>query len=323
MNLDDDARRLAARLRFRHLQLLLALEQGGSLRAAAQAMNVTQPAMSKALAEVESAFGQPLFTRTPRGIAPTAQGLVAVAGARLLLNELAHVQTETGTAGQPAAIVRIGAPPFVAHGYLPGVLARLAHAAPRIHVVLREDRVPVLLRALGEGELDALVSSYPADASAAQGMRLRYETLFDSELAVIAPAGHPLARLRRVDWAALARQDWVLPDAASMVRRVIDDGFGRAGLVPPRPLIESTSPVTNLRLVAAGAGLSVVPAASLSHGWTSAGVVRLRVLPDLAAGPVALISRAGAANPRVDLLRDALAAAGSGSKKRVRRARAR
>lgn len=50
-----DARRLATRLRFRHLQLLLALEAGGSLRAAAQAMNFTQPALSKALGEIESA----------------------------------------------------------------------------------------------------------------------------------------------------------------------------------------------------------------------------------------------------------------------------
>lgn len=305
---DDAARRLAARLRFRHLQLLLALEQGGSLRAAAQALNVTQPAMSKALAEVESAFGLPLFTRNPRGIAPTAQGLLAIRGARLLLNELAHMQSEAVAAGTAASIVRIGAPPFVAHGYLPEVLARLARATPKIHVELREDRVPVLLRALADGLLDALVSSYPADASTLRGMHLRFETLFDSELAIIAPAAHPLARARRVDWAALARNDWVMPDRASMARRVIDDSFARAGIVPPTPVIESTSPVTNVRLVAAGAGLSIVPAASLSQGWAGTRIVRLRVAPQLSPGPVALISRAGVANPRVDLLRAALAA---------------
>src|SRR5688572_22956973 len=113
-----DAVRLAARLRFRHLQLLLALRDGGSLRAAAQAMNLTQPALSKALGEIETSFGVPLFERTARGLTPTARGLVALDGAALLLAQLGHVQQDVAAA-TPAPTLRVGAPPFVAHGYLP------------------------------------------------------------------------------------------------------------------------------------------------------------------------------------------------------------
>jgi LysR family transcriptional regulator, regulator of abg operon len=314
----DDARRLASRLRFRHLQLLLALEQGGSLRAAAQALNFTQPALSKALAEVEAAFGLPLFTRTPRGLTPTAQGLVTLRGARLLLQELAHVQAEAGAAGAAAAIVRVGAPPFVAHGYLPEVLLRLASAVPRVHVQLLEERVPMLLEALADGRLDALVSSYPADTPASLGTTLRYEKLFDSEFVVIAPPAHPLARVRRVDWVMLAQHDWIMPARTSMVRRVIEDHFARAGAVPPLPLVESTSPVTNLQLVAAGIALAVVPVTTLSNAAMEGRVTRLRVSPAIAPGPVALISRAGPPNPRVDLLREALLAVRVPGPRRVR-----
>jgi LysR family transcriptional regulator of abg operon len=304
--MSDDARRLATRLRFRHLQLLLALETGGSLRAAAQALNFTQPALSKALGEIESAFGSELFTRTARGLTPTARGQVALRGARLLLEELAHVQGEVASGDVGIAVVRIGAPPFVAHGYLPPVVARLTAGEPKVRVELMEDRVPLLLQALAEGGVDALVSSYPAQMPEALGAELRYEKLFDTEFAVIAPSGHPLARSRRVDWPTLAQHDWIMPARTSMVRRVIEEGFVRAGVTPPIPVVESTSPVTNVQLVAAGIGWSVAPATTVKHAVSMGLVAKVKVTPAIAPGPVALIYRVGPPNPRLDLLRAAL-----------------
>ncbi|MCY7318138.1 MAG: LysR family transcriptional regulator, partial [Ramlibacter sp.] len=89
---DPETERLITRLRFRHLRLIAELERGGSLRAAAQALNLTQPALSKALGELEGAFGFPLFTRTARGVTPTAQGQRVLRGAGMLLSELAHLR---------------------------------------------------------------------------------------------------------------------------------------------------------------------------------------------------------------------------------------
>lgn len=303
----EQARRLASRLRFRHLQLLLALEKGGSLRAAAQALNFSQPALSKALAEVEAAFGLPLFTRTARGLTPTPQGRAALRGALLLLQELEHVQDEARAAGSAAAVVRIGAPPFVAHGHLPAVIARLAAATPRVHVELLEERVPLLVQALSEGRVDALVTSYPPPSPDGSRGGLRYEKLFDTDYAVIAPPRHALAGVRRVDWPSLAAHDWILPPRTSMVRRLVDDTFVRSGAVPPLPVVESTSPVTNVQLVAAGIGLAVVPLATLRHAGHGL-VVRVPAAPAIGPGPVGLVVRAGPENPRVDLVRQALAA---------------
>lgn len=312
----EHARRLAGRLRFRHLQLLLALEEGGSLRAAAQQLNFTQPALSKALAEVEGAFGLPLFTRTARGLTPTPAGRAALRGARLLLQELAHVQDETAAAATAAAVVRIGAPPFVAHGHLPAVVARLAAATPRVHVELLEERVPLLVQALSEGRVDALVTSYPPPAADGSMGGLRYEKLFDTEYAVIAPPRHAVAGGRRVDWPTLAGHDWILPPRTSMVRRMVEDTFLRSGAVPPVPVVESTSPVTNVQLVAAGIGLAVVPLATLLHAGHGL-VVRVPATPAIGPGPVGLIVRAGPEHPHLDLVRAALAAL-SVPKKRAR-----
>lgn len=298
---------LAARLRFRHLQMLLALQRCGSLRGAADALSLTQPALSKALGEVEAMLGLALFTRTARGLTPTAAGLATIRSAGWMLAELEHARREALDGAQATAIVRVGAPPFVAQTFLPGVFQRLRQCDPPVRIELLEERVPALVKALDAGELDALITSYPTPTPRAAAAALRYENLFDAEYAVIAPTGHPLTRARRVDWHRLAREPWIMPAWSSMVRRALEDAFMRAGATPPTPVIESTSPITNLSLVAAGLGVGMVPASCLRMASSSPQQVgRVRVAPMIPPGPVALIYRARNRNARVDLLRAAL-----------------
>lgn len=301
---------LFARLRFRHLQLVAEVERTGSLRAAATALHLTQPALSKALKEMEGMLGFALFTRTARGLARTAQGAVFIHGAHLLLDEMRHVRDEANAAGpdaRAAAVLRIGAPPFVAMSILPAVLLKLAARVPPVLVKLREDRVPQLFGALLAGEVDALVTIYTTEALAAgAGKALRYEKLADQDYAVIAAPAHPLARARRVPWSRLATERWVLAAKSALIRDVVEENFLREGLIPPKPVVESTSPVTNVKLVAAGLGLSAVPAASMREAERSGEVTRLRVHPPIAPTAVGLIYRASAAShPRVALLREA------------------
>jgi LysR family transcriptional regulator of abg operon len=297
---------LVARLRFRHLRLITELQRDGSLRAAAQTLNLTQPAVSKALGEIENAFGFALFIRTARGVTPTAQGTIAIRGATLLLQELAHLRGEAEAGERAAAIVRIGAPPFVAQGYLPKVLARLAQRDPPVRVHLLEERVPMLMQALLAGEVDALVTSHPMQMPEAGPSALRFEKLFEVEFSVIAPPSHPLTRVRRVDWQQLALEPWVMPARTSMARRLIEECFMRAGAVPPQPVIESTSPGTNVQLVAAGAGLSIAPTTTTRHAQNLGQVKSLKVTPAIPPAPVDLIFRGAVPNLRVELLREAL-----------------
>jgi DNA-binding transcriptional LysR family regulator len=311
--MDDDsaatqARQLVSRLRFRHLRLLLEVQRGGSLRTAAQAMNLTQPALGKALSEIESAFGFALFTRTARGLTPTAQGEVALRGAAMLLKELAHLQREAAAGDRFAAHLRIGAPPFVAQAYLPQVLGRLVHRDTPVNVLLLEERVPVLMQALVAGEVDALVTTYPLEMPAGGASPFAFEKLFEAQIHVVASVRHPLAKARKVSWAQLAAARWVLPARGAMARRVVEDCFLRAGEVPPVPVVESASPVTNLRLAAAGVGVTVAPDISVASSKEAdlRHVVRLKVDPPVPPGPVAPIYRSAVDHPRVAVVREAL-----------------
>lgn len=303
---EDDARRLrhlVGRLRFRHVQLLVTLQRVGSLHAAAEAMSLTQPSLSKALAEVEAMLGCALFVRGPRGLRATAEGALAVQSAQLLLAELAHLHQATLAA--PAAVtIRLGVPPFVARSHVPRLLERLAAQPTLARLQLHEGRVPALVQGLLDGRLDALISSYASEIGDF-GPELRYEKLYDSELVVIAPRRSPLARRGRLPWSALLGERWILPESASMVRRLIDQTFAAAGHLTPEPWVESSNPVTNLRLVATGQGVSAVPE-DLLDGPEAAQVARLTMRTRLPRGPVALIHRRAVDHPRVRLLRQAL-----------------
>src|SRR5258706_6190309 len=133
-----DPGRLLARLRFRHLQMLAALDETGGIRRASARLNRTQPAISKSLPELEGAFGFALFERTPRGLVPTAQGTVVVRGAALLVNEARQLHAEAHAAeADQAATLRIGTIPFLAHSLVPRVLAKLSERV-RLRAVVEE-----------------------------------------------------------------------------------------------------------------------------------------------------------------------------------------
>jgi LysR family transcriptional regulator of abg operon len=299
---------LVAKLRFRHLRMLQVLQTSGSLRAASQALNLTQPALSKALSEIENAFGFALFLRTARGLAPTAQGEVVLRGANLLLEELTHLRSDALTADRFTAKIRIGAPPFVAQTYLCGVIEKLVNHATPIRVQLVEQRVPALIRALQQGEIDALITTFPLQMLESGAGAFQYVRLFEVQFAVVASAKHPLVRSRRVDWTRLSQERWVMPAEGSMGRKLIEDCFTHAGLPAPLPVIESTSPTTSVQFIAAGLGIGIVPDMNLLRRSPLMvdSVRQIHVQPEPPSSAVALIFRKGAIHPRVALLQEAL-----------------
>lgn len=305
---------LLARLRFRHLQLIAEVDRLGSLSKAAAELNLTQPAMSKALKEVEGLLGIPLFTRGARGLQKTVQGTIVMQGANLMLRDLSHMQAEAyaaGPEGRIAATLRLGTSAFLAVSLIPRVIAHLAAADPPVMVSLREAYVPSLFDELLEGELDALVSVYDTDAMAAtSGRGIRFEKFAEEHYAVIAPAGHRLLRRRDVGWKDLAGEAWVLTRKPSMARLFVEDTFRREGQFPPTPLCETESPVTSARLVAQGVGVSCVPLSTARQAELMGGLKRVRMRVPPPSAILGLVYRAAAqAHPRIALLREALAAA--------------
>lgn len=313
-----DTPRLLAQLRFRHLQLIVELGRSRSLRASAAAFGVTQPALSRSLGEIEAAFGFDLFHRSTRGVAPTPAGEVAIRGAALLLEEMAHLQAEAAQGERAAVLLRLGATPFVAQACLPVPLAALGAGVPPVRTQLVEGDIPTLVDGLLQGRLDAVVCTLrgamgdvaggTAGAVAGEpwGSRLRYEALFHADYAVISHHGHPLARRRRIGWDQLVHERWILPPPRSRMFRVIEEQFVRHGLALPSADVETGVPVTVVRLAAAGAGLAIVPALTLSYLRAKGEVARLAVQPPVPGDEVGLVLRAGPDNPRVALLRRVL-----------------
>lgn len=303
---DGDIAKLLSRLRFRHLQLLVELGSSGSLRAVANRFGVTQPALSRTLGEAEAAFGHPLFTRSARGVEPTAAGRLAIRGAVLLLEEVRHLHAAIDDAERGDTLIRFGATPFLAQGYLPPVIASLAEREGAIRVQLVEANIPALMLALHEGRLDAVLCSQVGAARASGALRLRFESLFSAGFTVVASRQHPLARRRKVNWETLRRQRWILPPSNSLLHGIIEEQFAREGLAMPVAAVEAGVPVTAVRLAAAGAGLAVVPEMTLTYLRAGGGVARIDAAPALRSDEVGLVTRPGPENPDIALLREAL-----------------
>jgi LysR family transcriptional regulator, regulator of abg operon len=306
---------LLARLRFRHLQLIVEVERTGSLSRAAESLSLTQPALSKALREIEDMLGFLVFERGPRGLQKTPQGRVVVQGAALLLRELMHLQAEaeaTGADGSLAAVLRLGTSAFLAVGLLPPVIARLAQQLPAIAVRLREDNVPRLFEALLAGDLDALVTLYNPEVMAATvGREIRFERLRDEPYALIAPPGHRLARPRAKppDWQALSQQPWVLTRRPSLARVLLEDNFHRHGATLPEPLCETDGPVTAAQLVAHGVGLGCVPESTAKDLLAARRIQRIRMVTPPPSATLGLVYRTALGeHPRLASLRAALGA---------------
>jgi len=153
---------------------------------------VTQPAISKALAELERGLGVKLFERSARGVNPTVYGECLIRHARTMLDQLAQTRDElrglvTGTSGK----VCIGALSSTVNTLLPQSLVLLKSRSPGTNVLVRENTQEVLLPDLWNGKLDLLIGRLPA-MHAARG--LEEKILFSQPVRIIARRHHALTR---------------------------------------------------------------------------------------------------------------------------------
>ncbi|ANH67747.1 LysR substrate-binding domain-containing protein [Mitsuaria sp. 7] len=226
-------------LKVRQLVLLVELGRHGSILHAAQAANLTQPAASKLLAELEHALGMKLFDRLPRGVAPTDYGAVMIrrAGAALAELDAGHqevMELSSGLSGR----VAIGAVLTPATTLLPRAVVALKARQPRVHVTITVDTSKPMIQQLQNGELDLVIGRVLDSESAAQ---LSFEPLSEEPHRIIVRAGHPLAGRSDLSLQELARQAWILPPGGSILRDRLTALFLSAGLDQPHQAVETLS----------------------------------------------------------------------------------
>lgn len=224
-------------LKIRHLVLLVELGVHGSVLHAAAAANLTQPAASKLLGELEHALGIPLFERLPRGVVPTRYGEVMIrrAGAALAEMDAAHQEVMELLSGLTGRVA-VGTVLTPSTSLLPEAVKLLKARSARVHVSITVDTSKLLIERLRAGSLDLVIGRILDTESAAE---LNFEPITDEPHSLIARAGHPLAQHPHLQLEDLVHEGWILPPGGSILRDRLTALFLSHGLDQPGEIVET------------------------------------------------------------------------------------
>jgi LysR family pca operon transcriptional activator len=249
MNLDT-------RIKFRHLLCFLEIARQGSFAKAADAMAISQPAISKTLKELEDLLQTRLFERDKNGVELTPAGVRFMGYAGPCVQALRDgVSTLRGEEHAPPQI-KVGVLSTVESLLMPEVLCRLhqRHSALVVSVVTGPSAH--LLAQLHIGELD-LVIGRMTDSPQIQG--LLFEHLYSESMSLVVRPGHPLLARQPTDRSQVNRYPLVLPLAGTTIRKHADSLFVQCAIEPPLQRLETLSPALSRRYVLGSDAVWVAP----------------------------------------------------------------
>jgi DNA-binding transcriptional LysR family regulator len=252
----EQPRLLDGRLKLRHLRLVDALSEHGSIVGAAAHLRVTQPVLTRALRDLEEILGVELYERGPRGVTPTIYGTAFTEHARAVLAQLTqagrHV-AELADAG--LGTVTVGTHLAGSNLLLPRAIARMKAERPNVTVIIREGTPEALLADLEAGRVDFVVGRLTGPVR----RPLRQRRLYDEPVRLVVRRRHPATRLRAPALADLIDYPWALPGTETALRRELEQVFLRADLPLPANRIECTSILTLRNLLAETDTIAALP----------------------------------------------------------------
>jgi DNA-binding transcriptional LysR family regulator len=274
--MDVDLERLQRRVRLRDLETLSAVVQAGGMRKAAHALNLSQPAVSRAIRELEDALGVKLLQRTRRGVEATEFGDALVRRSTAVFDELRGALRELSHLADPStAEVRLGCMETVHAGLLPACIEHVTREHPRMRFVLETGNASDLLDHFLRQRLVDFVVARPFAATLPPDMQ--GEPLFADQLQVVISRRHPLARRRgRLRLRDLVDEHWILSHNEVMDLSPVACAFRSEGHAMPARIITSASLNTRLVLLGSGRFVSVLPHSLLRFGKLASD---LRILP--------------------------------------------
>lgn len=246
-----------------HLQAFADIVALGSFSAAAARRNLTQPAISLQLRQLENRLGVRLIERVGKRAMPTQAGqtLLQHAG-RIEAVVDAALADLAQHASKVIGRVRIGSGATACIYLLPPLLRELRQRFPALELTVNTGNTDDMLRAVAENRLDlALVTLPPGRAGSANlGRAFLVEPLLTDEFVAVGQAGITWPKAVTPQW--LAGQPLVLYESGANTRSLVDAWFGAAGLAP-RPAMELGSVEAIKQLVGAGLGLTILPSMAL------------------------------------------------------------
>jgi LysR family transcriptional regulator, regulator of abg operon len=263
-------------MELRQLRHLIEIVRCASCGQAADKLNITQPALSKSIRNLEQTLGVQLLERHPGGVTPTEYGALFLEYATLVTEELQRAVMEIDQLrGRGRGVVRVGAGATMMQYLLPPAVRAFVEGDQAGSVSFRQGLRNQLIASLRRGEIDIVVGSINPDRLDED---LRQEPVLEDRIAIVARADHPLASARQVELHELVPFRWVLPEAGEAELDRLCSSFRRHGLPQPECVVRTASSVFMASVLKSGDYLSYLPAALIN---LDADFAHLRVI-DLA-----------------------------------------
>lgn len=238
-------------LNWNHLRLFAAAARCGSVSAAAASLRLSQPAVSKQVAELEATLGVTLLERTARGVRPTPAGELLAGYAQRLFALAEEAERALGELQNlRRGRLRIGASMTIGVYLAPPLLAEFRRQCPDLEMEFLIGNTDTVQKRLVDRELDLGLTEGPGQWET----ELASDTFHWDELIVIAAPSAPAS----MPVATLARQPWVMREPGSGTRAVAEEALASVGL-RPRPAWVFNNPEAVKRAVMAGCGVAMVP----------------------------------------------------------------
>jgi len=249
--------RLGHRLKLRDLNIFMAVAKERSMSKAAAQLAVSQPAVSKAIADMEYALRVPLLDRGPRGVEPTLYGQALLKRSIAIFDELRQSVSDIEALLDPTTgEARIGSSEAEATSFVPTVIERLTHQRPRLsfHVVVGS--LSALQHDLRDRKIEFLIAPVFTPIVAED---LETEVLFSDRHLVVAGSQNKWVGRRKIKIAELLDEPWIFPPPDSIPASLVSAAFLDTGVKVPRTTVASFSLPMHIFLLAAGRYLALLP----------------------------------------------------------------
>ncbi|MBY3132598.1 LysR family transcriptional regulator [Rhizobium laguerreae] len=305
-NFGDDSL-LRAGLKLNHLRMIVAIEDSGQISAAADVLNISQPAASRMLSEMESITKTSLYERVARGVVLTTFGAALARRARKILLELREASREIAElkSGKGGSVF-IGAVTAPAMSLVVPAINKVRKAYPGIEINIQVETSNVLARELLAARHDFIIGRIPDDLNP----RLFEVTEIGIERAcLIVRSSHPLMKQKTSSLADVRDYDWVFQPPGTLLRRTIEDVFLSRGVALPENIVNTSSLLLTCAIICetdAIAPVAVDVAQFLASQGSNASDVRMLPIDfDINVKPYSMITaRERALPPSARLLYD-------------------
>lgn len=263
-------------IKIQHIEMLLAIEQAGSIRAASKLLGKTQPAVTKALRQAEAELGAAIFKRAPSGVVLTEDGKPILNRARLIHSELRKMQEEVDQRrGLGTGRLNVTVSPLAATRLIAGAIRRFRKRFPNVHVQISGGHEPMAFAPVRDGQVDLVIGPEPNGPDSA-GL----SSIFLIETPVVVITGKNSCWRGETRLAALAAGDWTMIGTRARLP-YLQRHFARHGLAPPEPMVTSDSMFSVLAMIEEGDFLCTFPERLLAQTMAKWDIVALKVEPPL------------------------------------------